>query len=156
MKGNASNIQVKQLNRNRVFRYINSREKTSMPEIAMALHISTPTVLSIVNELEKRQMVEVNGEVWNLPGEESPRSLLAVKEPADSAVGLGYYGKPCEHYIHRSFRSCIESQKDLQTPFVYSDDYFAELARLTEEFVERMGCASGENRGNGNFHAGYH
>ena len=86
MKGNASNIQVKQLNRNRVFRYINSREKTSMPEIAMALHISTPTVLSIVNELEKRQMVEVNGEFESTGGRKA-KILTAVRN-SRYAVGL--------------------------------------------------------------------
>ena len=43
MKKGASSIEVKRLNRNRVFRYLNSRERTSMPDIAEALGMSGPT-----------------------------------------------------------------------------------------------------------------
>ena len=66
MKRSTSNQEVKKLNRNRVFRYVNSREETSMPEISAALSISGPTVLKIVNELKeedvyKRQALCSNG-----------------------------------------------------------------------------------------------
>ena len=52
----------------------------------MALHISTPTVLSIVNELEKRQMVEVNGEFESTGGRKA-KILTAVRN-SRYAVGL--------------------------------------------------------------------
>ena len=57
MKRGASSIEVKKLNRNRVFRYLNSQERASMPDIAAALGMSRPTVLQIVRELKESQIV---------------------------------------------------------------------------------------------------
>ena len=62
MKRSTSNQEVKKLNRNRVFRYVNSREETSMPEISAALSISGPTVLKIVNELKDETLIREVGD----------------------------------------------------------------------------------------------
>ena len=70
MKRSTSNQEVKKLNRNRVFRYVNSREETSMPEISAALSISGPTVLKIVNELKEEKSANLNP-----PADARPRQL---------------------------------------------------------------------------------
>jgi len=51
MNRNLSNIDVKRMNRNKIFRYINSQDGVSKPDVAKALDISTPTVLQNVKEL---------------------------------------------------------------------------------------------------------
>lgn len=99
----------------------------------MALHISTPTVLSIVNELEKRQMVEVNGEFESTGGRKA-KILTAVRN-SRYAVGLDITANHVSiTYTDLSGRAL--NHRRIRKPFVYSDDYFAELARLTEEFVK--------------------
>ena len=40
MKRSTNSVEVKRQNRNRVFRYVNGQEETSMPEISAALDIS--------------------------------------------------------------------------------------------------------------------
>lgn len=99
----------------------------------MALHISTPTVLSIVNELEKRQMVEVNGEFESTGGRKA-KILTAVRN-SRYAVGLNITANHVSiTYTDLSGRAL--NHRRIRKPFVYSDDYFVELARLTEEFVK--------------------
>ena len=62
MRRSTNNSEVKKINRNRVFRYINEQKETCMTEIASALEMSGPTVLSLVNELRDSGMIEEVGE----------------------------------------------------------------------------------------------
>ena len=63
MRRGTNSLEVKKLNRNRVFRYVNSLSETSMPDISAALDISGPTVLTIVKELKDAGVVAEVGEI---------------------------------------------------------------------------------------------
>lgn len=104
-----------------------------MPEISMALNISTPTVLSIVNELEKRQMIEVNGEFESTGGRKA-RVLASVRN-FRYAVGLDVTRNHVG-ITYTNLSGCALARKRVRKPFSYSQDYFEAIARLTEEFVE--------------------
>ena len=86
MKRSTSNQEVKKLNRNRVFRYVNSREETSMPEISAALSISGPTVLKIVNELKEEKLIREVGEFESTGGRKA-KAIAAVRD-VKYAIGL--------------------------------------------------------------------
>ncbi len=79
MRKGTNSLEVKKLNRNRVFRYVNSRSETSMPDISAALDISGPTVLTIVKELKQDGIVEEVGELQSTGGRKA-KAISAVKE----------------------------------------------------------------------------
>jgi predicted NBD/HSP70 family sugar kinase len=81
----ASNIDVKRLNRNRVFRYINRHGRLSKPEIAQALGMSSPTVLFITNELIEKGILREEGEFESSGG----RKAKALYPNHDSRFAFG-------------------------------------------------------------------
>jgi predicted NBD/HSP70 family sugar kinase len=81
-----SNIDVKRLNRNRVFRYINRHERLSKPELAQALGMSSPTVLFITNELIEKGVVREEG-VFESTGGRKAKALSPIHD-ARFALGL--------------------------------------------------------------------
>ncbi|MDR0644336.1 MAG: ROK family transcriptional regulator [Treponema sp.] len=81
-----SNIDVKRLNRNRVFRYINRHERISRPELSQSLGISFPTILFITNELIEKGVIREEGEFESTGGRKA-KALLPVHD-ARFALGL--------------------------------------------------------------------
>jgi predicted NBD/HSP70 family sugar kinase len=81
-----SNIDVKRLNRNRVFRYINRYGRLSRPELVQALGMSSPTVLFITNELIEKGVLREEGEFESSGGRKA--KALAPIHDARFALGL--------------------------------------------------------------------
>jgi predicted ArsR family transcriptional regulator len=81
-----SNIDVKRLNRNRVFRYINRHERLSKQELAQALGMSSPTVLFITNELIEKGVIREEG-VFESTGGRKAKALSPIHD-ARFALGL--------------------------------------------------------------------
>lgn len=81
-----SNIDVKRLNRNRVFRYINRHGRLSRPELAQALGMSSPTVLFITNELLEKGVIREEG-VFESTGGRKAKALSPIHD-ARFALGL--------------------------------------------------------------------
>lgn len=112
----------------------------------MALNISTPTVLSIVNELEKKQMIEVNGEFESTGGRKA-KVLTAVRD-IRYAVGLDITRNHVGiTYTDLSGRAL--AHKRIRRSFAYSDVYFEDIARLTEDFVKECDIPSERIEGMG-------
>ena len=70
----ASNIEVKKINRNKIFRYVNKYGRVSKPDISAELGISMPTVLQNINELKEQGLVHEVGE-FESTGEEKLQQL---------------------------------------------------------------------------------
>lgn len=85
MKKTLSNIDVKKVNRNKIFRYINSKEGVSKPEVAKALGLSTPTVLQNVKELLAEGYLEEVGVMKSTGG----RKAVAVVTKKDNFLSIG-------------------------------------------------------------------
>ncbi len=81
----SNNLEVKKINRNLVFRYINSQEKTSKPDIAKALNLSIPTIMQIVSELMERRLLQEVGEYASTGG----RKAMAVSTIKDLHYAIG-------------------------------------------------------------------
>ena len=86
MRRGTNSLEVKKLNRNRVFRFVNGKSETSMPDISAALDISGPTVLTIIKELKAVGVVEEVGELKSTGGRKA-KAIASVKE-ARYAVGM--------------------------------------------------------------------
>lgn len=132
MKRGASSIEIKKLNRNKVFRYLNSRDKVSMPDIAAALGMSRPTVLQIVNELKESHIVQEVGEFKSTGGRKA-KAIASVRD-ACYAVGLDI---TCSHVslVLTDLSEKILGHKRVREPFVYEDTYFRKIGRLLGTFL---------------------
>ena len=133
MKRSTNSVEVKRQNRNRVFRYVNGQEETSMPEISAALDISGPTVLTIVNELKEEGVLKEAGELKSTGGRKA-KAIAAVKD-IKYAVGIDLTAN------HISITYTDLSEKALKhvrirKSFEYTNEYLDALAVFTRRFIE--------------------
>ena len=61
MLDKATNIEIKKINRNNIYRIVLAKENTSKQEIAYQLKISIPTVTQNLNELIDMGLARENG-----------------------------------------------------------------------------------------------
>lgn len=134
MKKAVNSVDIKKMNRNRVFRYMNETGQTSMSEIASALSISGPTVLSIVNELKEAGLVEEVGEFGSTGGRKA-KAFATVKNAVYAIgiditrhhVGITYTDLDRKSLAHERIRKVFEN----------TDIYFKEVCELILDFVKR-------------------
>ena len=134
MQKTTNNSNVKKLNRNRVFRYINSQNEACMTEIASALHISTPTVLSIVSELKEEGLIKEVGEYQSTGGRKA--KALAVVRDKKYAIGLDI----TKNHIGLTYTDLSQKSlayERLKKKFYNKEKYFIEVAEQVKQFVYR-------------------
>lgn len=132
VKRSTNNSEVKRLNRNRVFRYINNRDETSMPEISSALDISTPTVLTIVNELKEEGVVEEVGELESTGGRKA-KAIASIKDNK-YAIGLDIT-KNHVGIIYTDLSQQVLKHERVYRPFENTKKYFLELNKFVGDFI---------------------
>ncbi len=136
MRRSTNNSEVKRVNRNRVFRYINEREEVSMPEISAALEISTPTVLTIVNELKEAGIVKEAGELKSTGGRKA-KAIAAVKDDK-YAIGIDIT-KNHVGIVYTDLSRQVLRHERLQKPFENTKQYFLEVSQLIRDFAMENG-----------------
>lgn len=112
----------------------------------MALNISTPTVLSMVNELEKRHLVEANGEFESTGGRKA--KIITAARKRRYAVGLDITA----NHVGITYTDLSERALDhrrIRKTFEFSQEYFDEIARMTQEYVEEWGIPADRIEGVG-------
>ena len=134
MKKAVNSVDIKKMNRNRVFRYMNENEQTSMSDIASALSISGPTVLSIVNELKDAGLVCEVGEFSSTGGRKA-KAFATIKDAA-YAIGIDI----TRHHVGITYtdlnRKALGYER-IRKVFANTEIYFIEVAELIKDFVER-------------------
>ncbi len=133
MNRRANNIEVKKLNKNRIYRYMNEAGQCSMSEISLVLSLSGPTVLSAINELK------ASGHVWEV-GEFSStggRKAKAFETVKDAAFAIGiditrhHIGVTCTDLSRRTF-----PYKRIRRVFEDTEEYFKEVAELIDIYIK--------------------
>ncbi len=130
MRRGTNSLEVKKLNRNRVFRYVNSRSETSMPDISAALDISGPTVLTIVKELKSAGVVEEVGELQSTGGRKA-KAIATVKD-ARYAVGMDV----TENHVGFAYTDLsmkVLKHERIRKPFYNEEQYYQEIGQLLKE-----------------------
>ena len=134
IKKGANNIEVKKINRNQIFRYVNKHRRVSKPDIAAALQISMPTVLQNVNELIEQNLVKQVGEFQSTGG----RKAIAIAPVQDwkYAIGIDITRN------HMGFALTDLSGEVLQhtrvyQPYVNEVKYYRQLADTANLFKEK-------------------
>ncbi len=134
MRRGTNSLEVKRLNRNRVFRYINDRSETSMPDISAALDISGPTVLTIVKELKDAGVVEEVGELQSTGGRKA-KAIAAVKD-VRYAVGMDITANHVG-MVYTNLERKVGAHERIRRTFSCTDTYFQEIGEILEEFIEK-------------------
>lgn len=132
MKGGVNSIDVKRSNRNKVFRYVAGREKTSMPDIAANLEISTPTVLQIVKELKGLGVIREVGELESTGG----RKAKALEMSADVRYAAGIdITRNHMTFVLTDLSEKVLKRVRLRKEFVFEEQYFREMGIALDEFM---------------------
>lgn len=146
MRRGTNSLEVKKLNRNRVFRYVNGKSETSMPDISAALNISGPTVLTIVKELKGAGVVEEVGELKSTGGRKA-KAIASVKE-ARYAVGMDI----TENHVGFAYTDLsmkVLKHERIRKPFYNEGQYFYEIGELLKNFISRNLIPEGRIEGVG-------
>lgn len=134
----ASNIEVKKINRNQIFRYVNKCSRVSKPDIAFALRISMPTILQNINELIDQGLVKEVGEFKSTGG----RKAVAIASVQDShyAIGIDITRNHIGLVLTDLSGEVLQHMKVYQ-PYTNEPEYYRKLADITSEYKERWGVA---------------
>lgn len=132
----ASNIEVKRINRNQIFRYVNKHMRVSKPDVALALRISMPTVLQNVNELIEQGLVMEVGEFKSTGG----RKAVAISPVQNARYAIGI--DITRNHIGLVFTNLsgeVLQHKRVFQPYANDTAYYRILADITNEFKQQCG-----------------
>lgn len=134
----ASNLDVKKINKNRVFRYINRHERLSRPEIAAAMGMSGPTILKITGELLEKGIICEVGEFESTGGRKA--KALAPIHNARYSVGmditqnhLGFVLTNLSGEVLRHIR--------VQKVFTLTETYLSDMSVQLKDFINGLHIA---------------
>lgn len=134
----SNNIEVKRINRNRVFRYVNRRGRTSRPEIAEALGMSVPTVMQMINELQEYGLVREEGELQSTGG----RKAKAIAPVWDSCYAIGLdVTRNHVGLLATNLSGQVLLHERIHKPFSNEETYYKEIGIIFEEFLRQAGIA---------------
>ena len=127
----ASNMDVKKLNRNQIFRYINRRKRVSKPEIAAALQLSIPTVMQNVNELIEQGLVRQVGEFKSTGGRKA--TAIAPIQERKYAIGIDITRNHISFVLTDLSGEVLQHARVYQ-PYANEVSYYQQLADLAAQY----------------------
>ena len=131
-----SNQEIKKINRNQIYRYINHYERVSKPEIASALGLSMPTVLQNVAELMERGLVGEAGSFESTGGRKA-KVLIPVSD-ARYAIGIDITANHIG-LVLTDLSGNVLTHTRLHKPYRNEGAYYLELGQLSVWFLEQAG-----------------
>lgn len=131
-----TNIEVKKNNRNRIFRYICKHDSISNPDIAYELKMSLPTVTQNTRELIERGLVEETGELKSTGGRRA--KALSTASNFRVAAGLDITKNHIGLVLTNLIGEILRYDR-IYLPYADSDEYYQEVNRKLEEFLEGGG-----------------
>ena len=125
-----SNIDVKKINKNKIFRYINEKGVVSRPEISKKLGLSGPTVLQNVNELITDGFIIEAGEMESTGG----RKAIALTANKDKFTSIGIdITKRHVGVVVTNLSGEILYHNRIFKIFNNKDEYYLDIAALIEK-----------------------
>ncbi|AHV98656.1 ROK family transcriptional regulator [Paenibacillus sabinae] len=128
-----NNMEVKRINRNRIFRLIYKNEKLSMHEIASCLGMSLPTVGQNLKNLQSEGLITENG-VFESTGGRKAKAISCIKD-AKLAVGLDITNNHLSLVLVNLSGEIVKSTRVAKI-FENSQDYIKEIGELVSGFIE--------------------
>lgn len=129
----ATNIEVKKNNRNRIFRYICKHGTVSNPDISYDMKMSLPTVTQITKELIEKGFVEETGELQSTGGRRAKALSAAVN--VKQAVGLDIT-KNHISFVLTNLTGEILKYVRIFLPYAHEAAYYRRVNEELESFLE--------------------
>ncbi|MEM1483251.1 ROK family transcriptional regulator [Oscillospiraceae bacterium PP1C4] len=130
-----NSIEVKRVNRNRIYCYLYKKEQLSKQDIAYALKMSLPTVTQNIKELQELGLIEETGTLESTGGRKA--RAISFKSNARFAIGLDVTKNHISVVLVDLGGNVIENQH-FNHPFINRRDYFEEVGRLIRQFVDEL------------------
>lgn len=134
-----TNMEIKKNNRNRIFRYISTKDITSNPDISYKLKMSLPTVTQITKELLESGVIEEKGDL-NSTGGRRAKGLSIVKD-LKFAVGIDIT-KNHLGIILLNLAKEIISYERLPLTFVNEKNYYLKINNIIKNFLSNHNIES--------------
>lgn len=132
-KKQATNMEVKKKNRNRVFRYICKHGIVSNPDISYDMKMSLPTVTQITKELIERGFIVENGELQSTGGRRAKALSAAIN--VKQAVGLDIT-KNHISFVLTNLTGEILNHVRIFLPYIHEAAYYCRVNEELECFLE--------------------
>ena len=133
-KKQATNMEVKKKNRNRVFRYICRNGTVSNPDISYDMKMSLPTVTQITKELIEKGFIEEIGELESTGGRRAKALSAAVN--VKQAVGLDITKKHIS-FVLTNLTGEILNHVRIFLPYTHEETYYRRVNEELESFLEK-------------------
>lgn len=130
-------LELKQKNRNRIYRYILEHDCVAKQEIVTALELSLPTVTQNLDDLLLEKLIMLNGTIGNTGGRRARGYSIAAD--ARVSVGIDINQKHLAIVLLNLKGSVIKNAK-WQVSFENSEDYFLMLSTYILGFLEELPC----------------
>ncbi len=125
-------MEVKKINRNQIYRYVNKYEKVSKQDIASELGISMPTVLQNIKELTERGLICEVG-VFDSTGGRKARVIAPIHN-ARYAIGIDITQNHVGFSLTNLSGNVLKHIR-YHKPFVNERKYFMDLGELSTKFL---------------------
>lgn len=133
MLSKATNIEIKKINRNNIYRIVLAKENTSKQEIAYQLNISIPTVSQNLSELIENGLVRENGSFQSTGGRKA--KIISSNPTARVALGLDITPNHVNLVMVNLSSHVMKSQR-YRLPFQRGKAYYATLEKLIDDMVK--------------------
>lgn len=133
MLDKATNIEIKKINRNNIYRIVLAKGNTSKQEIAYQLKISIPTVSQNLNELIESGLVKENGSFQSTGGRKA--KIISSNPMARVALGLDITPNHVNLVMVDLASQVLKSQR-YRLPFQRGRGYYTALEKLIGDMVK--------------------
>lgn len=126
--------ELRKQNRNRVFRYIYASDSpVTKQDVAQNLNLSLPTVGQNLKELQEAGLLETQG-TFDSTGGRKPRAIgVASGVKVSVGIMLSMYHI---HLVCIDLRAKVVAQKALERDFEDTEEYFLDIAKALESFID--------------------
>lgn len=129
-----TNAELKQHNRNQVYRIIYEHHTISKADIAATLHLSLPTISQFLTELEDSGLVAKTG-FFKSTGGRKPSMFSCV---ADARIAIGVeLIKEYFQIVATDLYGEILCQETHSIPFANEDLFFLQFGSIVQAFIDR-------------------
>ena len=132
----ATNIELKRINRNNVYRAVLAQKETSKQEIAYQLKLSLPTVTQNLNELMTRGLIQEKGTFQSTGGRKA--RIISSNPTARVALGLDI----TQNHINLVLVDLASNVLDairIRAPFSVEENYFMTIRKMIHDMTKQAG-----------------
>lgn len=131
-KNRTSNLEVKKISRNQIYKYVNKHEKVSKLDIASTLGISMPTVLQNIKELTEWGLICEVGAFESTGGRKA--RVIAPIHNARYAIGIDITQNHVGFALTDLSGNVLMHTRQ-HKPFANERQYFMDLGKLATKFL---------------------